>query len=83
VTLSRSSGLDVGWVDHLLGRYGGLVDELLAMIHERPELGEPLPQLLGVLQQANGDRALQQHRPGIEALLHGHNPDAGAAVALQ
>ncbi|WP_439938452.1 glycerol-3-phosphate dehydrogenase/oxidase [Nocardia sp. N13] len=43
VALSRSSGLDIGVVDHLLGRYGGLVDELLAMIHERPELGEPLP----------------------------------------
>jgi glycerol-3-phosphate dehydrogenase len=43
VALSRSSGLDVGVVDHLLGRYGGLVDEVLALIHERPELGEPLP----------------------------------------
>jgi glycerol-3-phosphate dehydrogenase len=43
VALSRSSGLDIGVVDHLLGRYGGLVDEVLAMIHERPELGEPLP----------------------------------------
>ena len=43
VALSRSSGLDIGVVDHLLGRYGGLVDEVLALIHERPELGEPLP----------------------------------------
>ena len=43
VALSRSSGLDIGVIDHLLGRYGGLVDELLALIHERPELGEPLP----------------------------------------
>jgi glycerol-3-phosphate dehydrogenase len=43
VALSRASGLDIGVVDHLLGRYGGLVDEVLAMIHERPELGEPLP----------------------------------------
>jgi glycerol-3-phosphate dehydrogenase len=42
VTLSRSSGLDIGVVDHLLGRYGGLVDEVLALIHERPDLGEPL-----------------------------------------
>src|SRR5918994_1283313 len=41
VTLSRSSGLDIGVVDHLLGRYGGLVDEVLALIHERPDLGEP------------------------------------------
>jgi glycerol-3-phosphate dehydrogenase len=43
VALSRSSGLDVGVIDHLLGRYGGLVDEVLALIHERPELGRPLP----------------------------------------
>jgi glycerol-3-phosphate dehydrogenase len=43
VALSRSSGLDVGMVDHLLGRYGGLVDEVLALIHQRPELAEPLP----------------------------------------
>ena len=43
VALSRSSGLDIGMVDHLLGRYGGLVDEVLALIHDRPELAEPLP----------------------------------------
>ncbi|GAA5115811.1 glycerol-3-phosphate dehydrogenase/oxidase [Alloalcanivorax gelatiniphagus] len=43
VALSRSSGLDIGVVDHLLGRYGGLVDEVLALIQRRPELGEPLP----------------------------------------
>jgi glycerol-3-phosphate dehydrogenase len=43
VALSRSSGLDVGVIDHLLGRYGGLVDEVLDLIHQRPELGEPLP----------------------------------------
>ncbi len=43
VALSRSAGLDIGMVDHLLGRYGGLVDEVLALIHQRPELAEPLP----------------------------------------
>ncbi len=42
VSISRSSGLDVGVVDHLLGRYGGLVDEVLALIDARPDLGEPL-----------------------------------------
>ncbi|MDR7251684.1 glycerol-3-phosphate dehydrogenase [Nocardioides sp. BE266] len=42
VALSRSSGLDIGVVDHLLGRYGGLVDEVLALIDQRPDLGEPL-----------------------------------------
>jgi glycerol-3-phosphate dehydrogenase len=43
VALSRSSGLDVGVVDHLLSRYGGLVDEVLALVARRPELGRPLP----------------------------------------
>ena len=43
VAISRSSGLDIGMVDHLLGRYGGLVDEVLALIDARPELAEPLP----------------------------------------
>jgi glycerol-3-phosphate dehydrogenase len=42
VALARSAGLDVGWIDHLLGRYGGLVDELLPLLQERPELAEPL-----------------------------------------
>jgi glycerol-3-phosphate dehydrogenase len=43
VALSRRSGLEVGRIDHLLGRYGGLVDEILALVAARPELGEPLP----------------------------------------
>ena len=43
VSLSRRSGLEVGRIDHLLGRYGGLVDELLALVAARPELGVPLP----------------------------------------
>ena len=41
--LARESGLHLARVDHLLGRYGGLVDELLELIAERPELVEPLP----------------------------------------
>jgi glycerol-3-phosphate dehydrogenase len=42
VALSRDSGLDLAAVDHLLGRYGGLIDELLALVAERPELGRRL-----------------------------------------
>jgi glycerol-3-phosphate dehydrogenase len=42
VALSRRSGLEIGRIDHLLGRYGGLVDEVLELIVGRPELGEPL-----------------------------------------
>jgi glycerol-3-phosphate dehydrogenase len=42
VALSRSSGLDIGAIDHLLGRYGGLVDEVLALIDQQPDLAQPL-----------------------------------------
>ncbi len=42
VMLSRRSGLSLAQVDHLLGRFGGLVDELLELVAQRPELGEPL-----------------------------------------
>src|SRR5690606_15952964 len=42
VALARASGLDVDRIDHLLGRYGGLVDEVLELIRQRPELAEPL-----------------------------------------
>jgi len=42
VLLSRRSGLHVARIDHLLGRYGGLVDDLLALVADRPELAEPL-----------------------------------------
>ena len=43
VALSRRHGLEVGRIDHLLGRYGGLVDEVLELVAARPELGRPLP----------------------------------------
>jgi glycerol-3-phosphate dehydrogenase len=43
VALSRRTGLEVGRIDHLLGRFGGLIDEVLALIDSRPELAEPLP----------------------------------------
>jgi glycerol-3-phosphate dehydrogenase len=42
VLLSRRSGLHVARIDHLLGRFGGLVDDVLALIAERPELARPL-----------------------------------------
>ena len=42
VLLSRRSGLHVARIDHLLGRYGGLVDDLLALVAERPDLARPL-----------------------------------------
>jgi glycerol-3-phosphate dehydrogenase len=41
--LAAESGLPVGRIDHLLGRYGGLIHELLALIAEDPQLAQPLP----------------------------------------
>jgi glycerol-3-phosphate dehydrogenase len=43
VGLARSSGLEIGRIDHLLGRYGGLIDEVLDLIAAKPALGEPIP----------------------------------------
>lgn len=42
VLLARRSGLHVARIDHLLGRYGGMVDEVLALVAERESLGTPL-----------------------------------------
>jgi glycerol-3-phosphate dehydrogenase len=42
-TLARASGLHRARVEHLLGRYGSLVEEVLDLVERRPELGRPLP----------------------------------------
>jgi glycerol-3-phosphate dehydrogenase len=42
VLLAHRSGLHVARIDHLLGRHGGQVDDLLALVASRPELGKPL-----------------------------------------
>jgi glycerol-3-phosphate dehydrogenase len=42
VLLARRAGLHVARVDHLLGRHGGLVDDLLELCDRRPELAAPL-----------------------------------------
>jgi len=41
--LAQQSGLHVARIDHLLGRYGSLIGEVLAIVAEDPELAEPLP----------------------------------------
>jgi len=40
--IADRTGLHVSKIEHLLGRYGTLSSELLDLIAERPELGEPL-----------------------------------------
>jgi glycerol-3-phosphate dehydrogenase len=47
--LAMDSGLSVAWIEHLLGRYGDLVDELLDLIVDDPSLAEPLPGADGYL----------------------------------
>jgi glycerol-3-phosphate dehydrogenase len=41
--IAAESGLHVSQVEHLLSRHGACIEDLLAMIEDRPELGEPLP----------------------------------------
>ncbi|MDT7706585.1 MAG: glycerol-3-phosphate dehydrogenase [Pseudonocardiales bacterium] len=40
--LAQHYGLHVARIEHLLGRYGSLVDEVLDLVAEDPSLGEPL-----------------------------------------
>ncbi|MGI5161190.1 glycerol-3-phosphate dehydrogenase/oxidase [Microbispora sp. CA-102843] len=40
--MARSSGLHVARIEHLLERYGSLIDEVLALVEEDPSLGRPL-----------------------------------------
>ncbi|WP_107101345.1 glycerol-3-phosphate dehydrogenase/oxidase [Peterkaempfera griseoplana] len=42
-SMARRSGLHVARVEHLLRRYGSLVEEVLDLVAEDPGLGEPLP----------------------------------------
>lgn len=43
VLLAQRSGLHLARIDHLLGRYGDLIDDLLELIAERPELQSRIP----------------------------------------
>src|SRR3954464_5354228 len=40
--LSETSGLHVARIEHLLCRYGTLIEDLLSLIRERPDLGRPI-----------------------------------------
>jgi glycerol-3-phosphate dehydrogenase len=40
--LAAASGLHVARIEHLLGRYGSMIDDLLALLREDPSLAEPL-----------------------------------------
>ncbi|QVQ55044.1 glycerol-3-phosphate dehydrogenase/oxidase [Spiractinospora alimapuensis] len=40
--IARESGLHVSRIQHLLRRYGSLIDEVLELVREQPDLGVPL-----------------------------------------
>ena len=40
--LAARSGLGVEWIEHLLGRYGSAIREVLDLVADHPELGTPL-----------------------------------------
>jgi len=40
--LAHSSGLHVARIEHLLQRYGSMIDEVLALVEQDPSLGKPL-----------------------------------------
>jgi glycerol-3-phosphate dehydrogenase len=40
--IAKASGLGVGRIEHLLRRYGSLVDEVLDLVSDRPDLGRAL-----------------------------------------
>jgi glycerol-3-phosphate dehydrogenase len=46
---AEQSGLHLARIEHMLGRYGSCIDELLALVQQRPELGEPIPGADGYL----------------------------------
>ncbi|TCM42546.1 glycerol-3-phosphate dehydrogenase/oxidase [Kribbella sp. VKM Ac-2568] len=41
--IAQRSGLHVARIEHLLNRYGALIDEVLALVEADPSLGEQLP----------------------------------------
>jgi glycerol-3-phosphate dehydrogenase len=43
VALAERSGLSGEVIDRLLGRYGDRIEDVLAVIEQRPELGDPIP----------------------------------------
>ena len=73
-SLARSSGLDIGRIDHLLGRYGGLIDEVLGLVGDRPELGQPLAGRRGLPRRRGRLRRHPRGRPPPRRRAHPPHP---------
>ena len=70
VPLSRESGIEVGMIDHLLGRYGGLIDEVLELIRSRPELAQPLEGAVALPRRRDRLRRLARGCPAPRRRAH-------------
>jgi len=62
--LAAESGVDAARLDHLLNRYGTVAHDLLALVRERPDLGEPIADGAGYL------RVEAAYAASHEAALH-------------
>lgn len=62
--VAAESGVGVARVEHLLNRYGAIAGELLALVRERPDLGEPIVEGAGYL------RVEAAYAASHEAALH-------------
>jgi len=62
--IAAEHDLPLAHVEHLIGRYGSLIDELLALMRERPELREPIDGAPGYL------RAEAVYAASHECALH-------------
>jgi glycerol-3-phosphate dehydrogenase len=85
--LATDSGLHPGRVEHLLGRYGSLVRELLALVREQPDLAEPLADAPSYLRVEARYAALAEGALHLDDILTRRTrisietPDRGAAAA--
>ncbi len=61
--IAQRSGLHVARIEHLLNRYGALIDEVLALVEEDPSLGEQLPGTQDYLQGRDRLRRHDRRRP--------------------
>jgi len=82
-------GLHVSKIEHLLGRYGTLMSELLSLIAERPELGVPLDGAPGYLKVEAYYAASHEGAMHLEDVLTRRTrisievPDRGIAAARE
>jgi glycerol-3-phosphate dehydrogenase len=86
--VARESGLSVDTVERLLHRYGSAIEDLIALIEERPELGEPLEGAPGYLAVEASYAASHEGALHLDDVLTRRTkisieePDRGLAAAL-